>query len=128
GSNLFSYTTLFRSVIAADVMEKVSGLTWEAYVEKYILTPFGMNRTFINPVFDANENDVAEYYMKAIDQPISVPMPRNDLGAPIVFNYKTANDMATYMMKQMKKRENILSASGWETMHTPAGKRKNGMG
>src|SRR5699024_1430332 len=43
-------------VIAADVLEKVSGLTWEAYVEKYILTPFGMNRTFINPVFDANEN------------------------------------------------------------------------
>lgn len=115
-------------VIAADVLEKVSGLTWEAYVEKYILTPFGMNRTFINPVFDANENDVAEYYMKAIDQPISVPMPRNDLGAPIGFIYSTANDMATYMMKQMKKRENILSASGWETMHTPAGKRKNGMG
>src|SRR5699024_12877623 len=70
-------------VIAADVLEKVSGLTWEAYVEKDILTPFGMNRTFINPVFDANENDVAEYDMKAIDQAISVAMPRNDRGAPI---------------------------------------------
>src|SRR5699024_11794222 len=110
--------------IAADVLEIVFVITSNAYLEKYFLTPFVMNRTFINPVFDANENDVAEYYMKSIYQPISVPMPRNDLGAPIGLIYSTANDMATYMMKQMKKRENILSASGWETMHTHAGKGK----
>src|SRR5699024_5278274 len=115
-------------VIAADVLEKVSGLTWEAYVEKHILNPLGMNRTFINPVFDIDENSVAKYYMKAIDQPVSVPVPHNDRGAPVGFIYSTANDMAVYMMKQMRSRRNILSASGWETMHAPVGKRKDGLG
>lgn len=105
--------------IAADVLEKVSGLSWEAYVSNYILRPLQLEHTYINPTFDVPNEEKSGYYMKGIGEPMQVPALHNRLGAPIGAIYTTANDMATYLLKHMYEKTNVLSAQGLKKMQTP---------
>lgn len=114
-------------VIAADILEKISGMTFESYIKKYIFQPLGLSSTFINPVFPASEPNAASYYLNTIGEPIAVPTPENKLGAPAGFIYSTANDLATYVIAQMDKRNNILSTTGRASMHAPIANRKKGL-
>lgn len=105
-------------VIAADVLEKVSGRTYETYVQEYIFQALQMNRTWVNPMFPHTEDNVAAYYMDTIGDPIRVPTPKNQIGAPIGMIYSSANDLSAYLMAQMNPNQSVVTAKGLQQMHT----------
>ena len=113
-------------VIAADVLEKLSGLSWETYVSKYILRPMQLEHTYINPTFDVPDEEKGNYYMKGIGEPTQVPALNNRLGAPTCAIYTTVNDMATYLLNHMHGKGNVLSAPGLAKMQAPIARREAG--
>ncbi|WP_197431600.1 serine hydrolase domain-containing protein [Lentibacillus sp. JNUCC-1] len=114
-------------VIAADILEKVSGLSWEAYVATHILNPLDLSRTMVTPSFVAEEENIASYYLKTIDAPIETPLPKNAVGAPMGFMYSTIRDLLIYLQAHMKSDERIMSETSFAEMQTPFAKRKEGL-
>ncbi|SHG51492.1 serine hydrolase domain-containing protein [Ornithinibacillus halophilus] len=114
-------------VIATDVLEKVSGLTFENYVNKHIFNVLGMNRTFVNPTFSTDEKNVSSYYMNTINTPIEVAQPENIIGAPMGFIYSTANDLSNYVIDIMDENGQILSKQQYHKLFEPLAKREEGL-
>lgn len=102
-------------MIAADVLEKVSGMTWEEYVSMYIFEPLGLTDTFVNLPSEVNEKRAAKYYMKGIGDLIQTPTPYNSIGAPVGSIFTTAADLSTYIKAQMAPGK-FLSQTGLEKM------------
>jgi CubicO group peptidase (beta-lactamase class C family) len=57
----FSYSNLGYSLLGA-VIETVSGEAWEAYIQRHILDPLGMDKTVV--ALRGNEADVATGYLR----------------------------------------------------------------
>jgi len=99
GNEFYYYSDAY--MIAANVLEKVSGLSWEAYVSKNIFEPLGLKDTYINQPDDIDEKRIAKYYMKGIGDPIQTPTPYNSVGAPVGSIYSTTADLSTFLKAQM---------------------------
>lgn len=99
GKEFYYYSDAY--MIAANVLEKVSGLSWEAYVSKNIFEPLGLRDTYINIPHNIDEKRTAKYYMKGIGDPIQTPTPHNSVGAPVGSIYSTAADLSTFLKAQM---------------------------
>ncbi|MCI1696021.1 serine hydrolase domain-containing protein [Aneurinibacillus aneurinilyticus] len=81
--------------LLADVLEKVTKMKWEAYIQKYIFEPLEMNGTTTYMKEYINSNQKAQYYL--LEGLKQTPLPLNQLAAPSGFVYSTANDMAKFM-------------------------------
>lgn len=115
-------------VIAADVLEKVSGLTWEEYVQQHILTPLGLNDTYVEPtLLDGDQQRYAAYQANFGGQLVNLPVPVNKIGAPVGFIYSTAPDLAKYLTAHMSPENPILSSTGLAQMKQRMAKREQGL-
>ncbi|WP_404450231.1 beta-lactamase family protein [Sutcliffiella horikoshii] len=110
-------------VILADVLEKISGLTWEEYLIENIMKPLNMNNTYINPSKGSSYN-MNEYYLYSKGDFIKIPTPNNQLGAPVGFIYSTANDMAKYLIAIMRSEQKIISQSSRSKMFSMIAQRE----
>lgn len=105
-------------LIAADVLEKVSGKSWEEYVTTHIIEPLGLSSTTVNAPVDTAKEKIATYYMKGIGDSIETPTPYNLTGAPAGSMFTTAADLSTYLIAQMSPGL-LLSESSLKHMQSP---------
>ena len=113
-------------VILADILEKISGLSWEEYILKNIIEPLRMDNTFINPTKDLHE-DMSDYYMTSNDDYMKIPIPNNFLGAPVGFIYSTAHDMAKYLISIMEGNQEVISQPSRKKMFSMIANRNPGL-
>lgn len=113
-------------VILADVLEKVSGLTWEEYVSENVLKPLNMNNTHINPSPDSLHN-MSNYYLINNNNYIKLPHSNNPIGAPVGFIYSTADDMASYLIALMIGDPQVISPSSRAKMFSMIAEREPGL-
>lgn len=102
-------------IIAADVLEKVSGMSWEGYVDAHIFEKLGMGETTVNLPTALDGKTVASYYMKGTS--IQTPTPHNQVGAPVVSVYSTATDLSKFLLGLMEPGA-LLSGESLENMFT----------
>lgn len=105
-------------LIAADVLEKVSGQSWEEYVTTHMIEPLGLSSTTVNAPVDTAKEKIATYYMKGIGDSIETPTPYNLIGAPAGSMFTTAADLSTYLIAQMSPGL-LLSEPGLKHMQSP---------
>lgn len=114
-------------VIAADILEKISGLTWEEYIVNHLIKPLHMNRTFIDlPLRTVIEN-INHYYLYSNGKYQQIPSPYNPLGAPVGFIYSSTNDMAKYLVAHMENKQNIISPTSRNKMFAMIAHREPGL-
>ena len=90
------------SAMAAYIVEQVSGLSWDEYVEKHIIRPLFMNHTtFRQPLPDTLAADISKGYQWAETRMVEKPFEYVPL-APVGAASATANDMARYMLAHLQ--------------------------
>ena len=97
------------------LVERVSGMPFDDYVEQRIFTPLGMtSSTFRQPLPAGFKPRMAQGYAQASENPaafeIVVPAPAGAMTS-------TATDMAKFMLAHLQGGKGILSPAAWKTMH-----------
>ena len=97
------------------IVERVSGMPFDDYVEQRIFTPLGMtSSTFRQPLPAGFKPRMAQGYAQASEDPaafeIVVPAPAGAMTS-------TATDMAKFMLAHLQGGKGILSPAAWKTMH-----------
>jgi CubicO group peptidase (beta-lactamase class C family) len=102
------------------IVERVSGVPFEEYVERTILTPAGMtSSTFEQPLPDALRDRMSQGYATSAD----APGPFEIVGTPPAGALTaSAPDMARFMLAQLGEpgTGSILEPETLELMHAPA--------
>ncbi len=104
-------------VILADLIEKVTGESWDLYLQEEILTPLNMNRTNSDSITVQDDKNSARYYLGK--DRIETPFPINPISAPIGYLYSTANDLGKYLTFHLNKDSNLLRSDFIEEMQKP---------
>jgi CubicO group peptidase (beta-lactamase class C family) len=111
-------------IILGQVVEEVSGMTYESYIQKYIFTPLKMNNTFYSKE-EAKKNGLTEGYQLIFGFPvITHPVyPTGCLSEGFILS--SAEDMGRYITtlvnEGMYNGYNVTSQDG----HTPLGSTKD---
>ncbi|MDR7381639.1 serine hydrolase domain-containing protein [Promicromonospora iranensis] len=102
------------------IVERVSGVPFEEYVERDILTPAGMtSSTFAQPLPDALRDRISQGYATSAD----APGPFEIVGTPPAGALTaSAPDMARFMLAQLGEpgTGSILEPRTLDLMHAPA--------
>ena len=113
----------YGTCLAALIVEEVSGMTFEDYIEKRIIQPLGMNRTTIaQPLPDRLASDISVGYVYGKDgyMPQEFELIRV---APAGAVSTTATDMARFMIAQLQLgrygNERILGEVAAREMQSP---------
>jgi CubicO group peptidase (beta-lactamase class C family) len=110
----------YGSSLAGYIVEHVSGVPFEEYVERNILTPAGMtSSTFEQPLPDALRDRISEGYPTSAD----APGPFEIVGTPPAGSLTaSAPDMARFMLAQLGEpgTGSILEPETLDLMHAPA--------
>lgn len=109
--------------LAGYVVEQVSGMTYEAYVEENILAPLGMQHTsFEQPLPDELRANMVHAYRWVEGEYLQGNFEH--MPAPAGGQSTTAKDMALYLQAHLNGGTNqhgrILQATTLEMMHVPA--------
>ncbi|QHJ70011.1 serine hydrolase domain-containing protein [Planococcus halotolerans] len=104
-------------VILADLIEKVTGESWEDFLAEKILIPLDMNRTTADAIAVQKDENSASYYLG--DDQVETPFPINAISAPIGYLYSTANDLARYLRFHLNKDQKVLRAELVGEMQRP---------
>jgi CubicO group peptidase (beta-lactamase class C family) len=107
--------------LAGYLVEKVTGMTWEQYVEENILRPLEMSRSTVQQPPPADlAADLAVGYIYANGEYVQGPDPLMNI-APAGALYATATDMAHFMIAQLQKgryeETRILREETFEDVH-----------
>ena len=95
----FSVYSNYGTALAGYIVERVSGLPWEDYVERRILGPLGMERTTgREPLPEALAPYASQGYAPRSGGFEAQPFELNPGGAPAGSMSSTAADMATFML------------------------------
>ena len=104
-------------VILADLLEKVTGSSWEKHLKEDILIPLNMNRTTGDSALVESDENSARYYLGKEKE--ETPFPKNQISAPIGYLYSTANDLGNYLLFHLNKEATILRSDLIEEMQKP---------
>ncbi|PFH86992.1 serine hydrolase domain-containing protein [Bacillus sp. AFS088145] len=105
-------------VILGDLIEKLTGESWECYLLKNVINPLNMRRTKWDSSKVIGDSNYSKYYLEYEKK--ETPYPTNPVAAPIGFLYSTANDLATYMLFQLSyPSKKILDSSYKKQMQNP---------
>ncbi|MDA0564250.1 beta-lactamase family protein [Streptomonospora sp. S1-112] len=108
--------------VAARLVEVVSGLEFDAYMEREVFAPAGMDDTVAAPSTGAPVPGLAEGFIRAYGTSVAVPEPDQfAVGSGGIVS--TAEDMAEWMVVQnsggrASTGERLLSAEGIAETHT----------
>lgn len=117
----FIYQNIFY-LYAGKVIEKVSGMSWEEFLQKRIFQPLGMTRTYplLSMVNDANQSK--PHYL--IDNKITVIERTNaDAIGPAGSVWSCADDMSKWAICMLDSSKyaggRLVKASTWNEMFKP---------
>jgi CubicO group peptidase (beta-lactamase class C family) len=93
----FDYDNLFY-IVAAEVVERKSGMAWEEFVEQRILAPLGMTRSGTSYGRIKNRANVAEGHYRAAGELRTTEQDDGESDAGAGGIYSCANDLAKWML------------------------------
>jgi CubicO group peptidase (beta-lactamase class C family) len=106
------------------IIQAVSGMPYEAYVQEHIFKPLEMNNSFTSQV-EAQQHGMSAGYRQWFGFPVdasNLPYPRGMVSAGYLIS--SAEDLGHYMIAQMNagqyKDVSIVSPQAIETLHAPA--------
>ncbi|HWN99890.1 MAG TPA: serine hydrolase [Blastocatellia bacterium] len=123
----FAYSNMAFEVLG-DVIAKVSGETFEGYVQKHILEPLGMNNSTLL-VKHANQQLLTSPHVvnPSFEVAVSKVFPYNRMHSPSSTLYSSVLDMTRWAIANMNRGEldgkRILKASTYDVMWKPAGEQ-----
>ncbi|TAJ45554.1 serine hydrolase domain-containing protein [Methanofollis fontis] len=110
----------YGTTLAAVVLEDVTGIPYEQYVEERILAPLGMTDTILSyPRSPESENATASGYHYLGGKNIAVPDTLFVIG-PAGTIASTATDMAAFLSAHMENGSAVLGADTARLMHAAA--------
>jgi CubicO group peptidase (beta-lactamase class C family) len=113
----FNYSD-FNFTVLANMIPRVSGMTFEAYMQEHILLPAGMPHS----TFLLKDIPPAVEVMPHYRTPELTPLPTHPwhrAAAPASFLHSTIPDMCHWAMTSLKQGGDILSQAGYRLMWTP---------
>jgi len=106
------------------VIQAVSGMSYEAYIQEHIFKPLEMNNSFTSQL-EAQQHGMSAGYRQWFGFPVlasDLPYPRGMV--PAGYLISSAEDLAHYMIAQMNagqyKDVSIVSPQAIEMIHAPA--------
>jgi len=106
------------------VIQVVSGMSYESYVQEHIFKPLEMNNSFTSQL-EAQQHGMSAGYRQWFGFPVlasALPYPRGLV--PAGYMISSAEDLAHYMIAQLNagqyKNVSIVSPQAIETLHSPA--------
>lgn len=98
----YSAYSNYATALAGYVVERVSGMSWDEYIEQNILTPLGMTQTTGRQPLPAQlVADMARGYQYSADRYESKPFEIITGASPAGSISASASDMATFMMAHL---------------------------
>lgn len=88
-------------LVAGQIVEKVSGKSWEQYVQDNILNPLGMNNTFMNTAGLAQKDNVAKPHNNMFSNLTILPFDNVDNLGPATSMVSNVNDLSKWLMLQL---------------------------
>lgn len=114
----YDYSNWNYSVLG-EVIERLSGLSYGAYLRAKILEPLGMSRTSVSRVSDQEEGNVALPYAVLDDYSVyALPFPRSEDGQLMV-SAQAVRSTVNDLLKYMTRVEQCLSfpIAEWHFLH-----------
>jgi len=119
----FQYSNANYTTLGA-IIEVVVGTTYEAYIEKEVFAPLGMDRSFTSKE-EAVTRGLATGFRQWFTYPVAsgdLPFVRGEL--PAGYHISTAADMGRWLIAQLNGGQvgsaRVISAASISAMHTPA--------
>lgn len=88
-------------LVAGQVLEKVTGKTWENYVQDNILTPLGMSNTYMNTAGLAQRNNVSAPHNNLYTPLVKIPFDNVDNLGPATSMVSNVKDLTKWLMLQL---------------------------
>ncbi len=88
-------------LVAGQVLEKVTGQTWENYVQSNILSPLGMNNTYMNTAGIGNRKNVAQPHNNLYSSLTKIPFDNVDNLGPATSMVSNVNDLSKWLIMQL---------------------------
>src|SRR5215207_482450 len=108
--------------VLAVIVQNVSGMLYEAYLQKHILDPLEMTRTYTDPV-PARANGLAQGYSRFFGFTVPQEQPRRVFELSAGYMISTAEDMARFTIVMdnagLYQGKQLLSFDGMEKLFTP---------
>ena len=117
----FEYTNLNYCLLGA-LVERVSGKSFDDFVQERIFTPLGMNNSTLNPDIAASL-DRADGHQMMLGKIITRNVPIYPSAQPAGWVMSSAEDMAKWLQVNMNdgqlNGQQVIPAKVIEEMHTP---------
>ncbi|MGH2552399.1 MAG: serine hydrolase domain-containing protein, partial [Chitinophagaceae bacterium] len=88
-------------LVAGQILEKVTGTSWEKYVQDNILTPMGMTNTYMNTAGLSNRKNVASPYNNLYSSLTKLPFDNVDNLGPATSMVSNVKDLTKWLMFQL---------------------------
>ncbi|MEO7924521.1 MAG: serine hydrolase [Chitinophagaceae bacterium] len=88
-------------LVAGQVLEKVTGQSWENYVEQNILVPLGMTNTYMNTAGLSGRNNVAAPHNNLYSPLSKIPFDNVDNLGPATSMVSNVKDLSKWLMMQL---------------------------
>ena len=107
-------------VVAGRIVERVSGESWEKYVQSRILEPLHMRRTFLTPEAMEADPDHASPYSLKDGRAQRIPLLKHlSAIAPAGAVQSNVRDLARWLSFQMTRAPELLGEHMWQELHRP---------
>jgi CubicO group peptidase (beta-lactamase class C family) len=100
----YSYNNLMY-IVAGEVVSRVSGISWEEFVESRIMAPLGMTRSAASYERLRDKNNVIDPHVPVNGKVQVVEMKLNPMANPAGGIYSSVSDMSKWIIAHMEKRE-----------------------
>lgn len=88
-------------LVAGQVLEKATGISWDKYVEENILSPLGMSNTYMATDGIAQRNNVASPHNNLYTSITKIPFDKVDNLGPATSMVSNVKDLTHWLMMQL---------------------------
>lgn len=88
-------------IVAGEVVKRVSGMSWEEFVETRIMQPLGMKNSAASYTRLKDRSDIIDAHVPIDGKIVAVPMDINDVANPAAGIYSSVADMSKWAIMQM---------------------------
>lgn len=104
-------------LVAGQVLEKVTGQTWENYTEENMLRPLGMNNTYMKTAGLSGRSNVAAPHTNLFSPLTKLPFDEVDNLGPATSMVSNVNDLTHWLLMQLDSgRYNGNRVLPWEVL------------